>query len=67
MLNSVVFGNDRIKNLDFTDIYKLVEPIKKLETGVWLPDIYSTEKILKEYVGMAEDYSIKAVIEHAVS
>ncbi len=59
------FQNNEIKNLDFTDIYKLVEPIKKLGKNEWLPDIYFIEKTLKEYAGLPEDYKIKAFIEHA--
>ena len=38
------FENHKTENLEFTDIYKLVEPIKKLEKGIWLPDIYSIGK-----------------------
>ena len=59
------FQNDKIRNLEFTDIYKLVEPIKKLEEDEWLPDIYLIEKALKDYAGLPEDYKIKAVTEHA--
>jgi hypothetical protein len=59
------FQNNKTKNLDFTDIYKLVEPIKKLEDDEWLPDIYFIEKALKDYAGLPEDYKIKAAIEHA--
>jgi len=59
------FQNNKIKNLEFTDIYKLVEPIKKLEDGKWLPDIYSIGKTMKEYAGLPSDYEIKAFIEHA--
>ena len=59
------FQNNKTRNLDFTDIYKLVEPIKKLEEEEWLPDIYFIEKALKDYAGLPEDYKIKAVIEHA--
>ena len=59
------FQNNRTRNLDFTDIYKLVEPIKKLEKDEWLPDIYFIEKALKDYAGLPEDYKIKAAIEHA--
>ena len=42
------FENNKTKNLKFTDIYKLVEPIKKLEESKWLPDIYFIGKTLKE-------------------
>ena len=59
------FQNNKTRNLEFTDIYKLVEPIKKLEKDEWLPDIYLIEKALKDYAGLPEDYNIKAVIEHA--
>lgn len=59
------FQNDKTKNLDFTDIYKLVEPIKKLEEGEWLPDIYFIGKTLKEYSDLPNNYHIKAIIEHA--
>ena len=59
------FQNNKTRNLEFTDIYKLVEPIKKLEEGEWLPDIYFIEKALKDYAGLPEDYKIKSLIEHA--
>ncbi len=59
------FQNNKTRNLDFTDIYKLVEPIKKLEKDEWLPDIYFIGKALKDYAGLPEDYGIKAIIEHA--
>jgi hypothetical protein len=53
------------RNLDFTDIYKLVEPIKNLEKDEWLPDIYFINSTLKEYADLPADYEIKAFIEHA--
>jgi hypothetical protein len=59
------FENNKTKNLKFTDIYKLVEPIKKLEESKWLPDIYFIGKTLKEYADLPSDYEIKAFIEHA--
>ena len=59
------FQNNKTRNLEFTDIYKLVESIRKIEKDEWLPDIYFIEKALKEYAGLPEDYKIKAVIEHA--
>jgi hypothetical protein len=64
-LNNNIFENEKIKDLDFTDIYNLVEPIKKLGKEVWLPDLYFIEGSLKKYAGMNEDYKIKAFIEHA--
>ena len=59
------FENHKTKNLEFTDIYKLVEPINNLEKGEWLPDLYFIGKTLKEYAGFPDDYEIKALIEHA--
>jgi hypothetical protein len=59
------FQNHKTKNLEFTDIYKLVEPIKHLEDEKWLPDIYFIGKTLKEYAGLPANYEIKAFIEHA--
>ena len=61
-----MFQHYKTENLEFTDIYKLSEPIKKLEKGKWLPDIYFIEKTLKEYAGVPVDYEIKAFIEHGV-
>ena len=57
--------NHKTRNLEFTDIYRLVDPIKVLEKDEWLPDIYFIEKTLKDYADLPEDYKIKAFIEHA--
>jgi len=66
MLNSDVFDNDKIKSLDFTDIYRLVNPIKILDdTNAWAYDYYSIREILNEYSGLPNDYDIKALVEHA--
>ena len=59
------FQNNETRKLEFTDIYKLVEPIKNLGESEWLADIYFIEKTLKEYAGLPENYKIKAFIEHA--
>jgi hypothetical protein len=60
------FQHDTTKNLHFTDIYKLVEPIKNLENGKWLSDIYFIKQTLTKYANLPDDYEIKAYVEHGV-
>jgi len=59
------FEHHKTRDLDFTDIYNLVEPIKKLGgRDLWF-DHYFIKSTLKEYAGLPADYEIKAFVEHA--
>ena len=59
------FEHYKTRNLKFTDIYKLVEPIRKLERRDLFGDHYFIKSTLKEYAGLPVDYEIKAFVEHA--
>ena len=60
-----VFDFEKTKNLEVTDIYPLVEDMKKVKKDEWFPDIYSIGKILTEFAELPESYSVYGLIEHA--
>ena len=60
-----VFDLDKTKNLEVTDIYPLVEDMKKVKQDEWFPDIYCVGQILREYAGLPESYKVYGLIEHA--
>ena len=60
-----VFDFEKTKNLDFTEIYSLVEDMKKVKKDEWFSDIYSIGKTLSDYAGLPESYRVYGLIEHA--
>ena len=51
--------------MDVTEIYPLVEDMKKVKKDEWFSDVYSIGKILGEYAGLPESYRVYGLIEHA--
>ena len=60
-----VFDFEKTKNLDVTDIYPLVEDMKKVKEEEWFSDFYSIGGLLKAYAGLPQSYMLYGLIEHA--
>lgn len=60
-----VFDFDKTRELDVTDIYPLVEDMKKVRQEEWFGDFYSIGRTLREYAELPQSYQINGNIEHA--